>query len=337
MIDVDAILDSVSLVDLVTKAGGNPYKSYGEWRCACPLHGGDNETGFAIYNDKGREKWKCFTGNCGGGDAISFVEVWQKTDFKGACGFLDGKIIDDPQEMIRLSQIRAENAKRELEEAIAKAQAARAQLEAAQMHVHYHENMKEWGRLAWVQRGIDESYQALWSLGSCDDKKIMYKGQEYHTPTLTIPLVDSNYSLLNIKHRLLNPPKPNDKYRPEREGLGAFPPFYAWPDMEYKADMIWIMEGEIKSMVTATISPDAGWQYIGVPGQDAFDKMPVEKLAGKNVIVIPDPNAELKAYQFAKKIHAKFIILPDKIDDLIVENEYGGDWLASLYKQARKV
>ena len=331
--DVEAILNGADLRQLVERAGGQIDKN---GRCACPIHGGLNESAFSIFHKDGRDYWKCWTGDCGAGDAIDFVRAWQGVDFKGACAFLGGDVVSDPVAMEASAKARLERAKIEHEEARQKMEARRAELQVAQMHLYYHETMKDWARLEWVRRGIDESYQGLWTLGGCDDKAIMYKGVEYHTPTITIPLVDEQYNLLNIKHRLINPPKPNDKYRPDKDGLGTFPPFIAYPDVGYKGDLIWIMEGEIKAMVTATISPEAGWQFIGVPGQDAYDKLPIDLLIGKNVIVVPDPNAELKAWNFAKKIGARFLMTPDKIDDLINENQYSGDWLSAMSKQARK-
>lgn len=331
--NVEEILNKADLRELVAKAGGQ-LDSHG--RCACPLHGGENESAFSVFVKDGRDYWKCWTADCGHGDAIDFVKVWQGLDFKRACAFLGGDVVSDPVAMEQSAKERLERAKIEHEEARLKMEARRQELQVAQLHLHYHETMKDWARLEWVRRGIDESYQGLWTLGACDDKKLMYKGVEYHTPTLTIPLVDSQYNLLNIKHRLINPPKPNDKYRPEREGLGTFPPFIAFPDVAYNADVIWVLEGEIKSMVTATISPDPAWQFIGTPGQDSFDKLPVELFKGKKVVVVPDPGAERKAWDFAKKIGAKFLMTPDKIDDIIIENQYSSDWLASMYQQARK-
>ena len=332
--NVEDILSKADLRDLVQKAGG---MVDGHGRCACPLHGGLNDTAFSIFQKEGREVWNCFTGeDCGGGDAISFVMKWQGLDFKGACAFLGGDIASDPIAIEQSAKARLERAKEEHEKTRLIVEARRQELQVAQMHRHYHETMQEWGRLAWVGRGIDESYQGLWTLGACDDRAIMFKGTEYHTPTLTIPLFDREYNLLNIKHRLINPPKPNDKYRPEREGLGAIPPFFAFPDMQYNADVVWIIEGEIKAMVTATISPDAGWQFIGVPGQDAFDKLPIDTLKTKKVIVVPDPNPKEKVGKFIKAIGARYLMTPDKIDDLINANGYDGDWLAAMSKQARR-
>lgn len=332
--NVEDILNKASLRELAEKAGGRFDKNN---RSACPIHGGDNEGAFHIFNKYGRDYFKCFTGDCGSGDAITFVMKWQGLDFKAACLFLGGDIVSDPIAIEASAKARFEKAQAEHEETRLKVEARRHELQVAQMHRHYHETMKEWGRLAWIERGIDESYQGLWTLGSCDDKAINFKGTEYHTPTLTIPLVDKEYNLLNIKHRLIKPPKPNDKYRPEKEGLGTFPPFIAFPDMQYDADVIWVIEGEIKAMVTATISPDAGWQFIGVPGQDSFEKLPIEILRTKKVIVVPDPNPKDKVGDFIKKSGARYLMMPEKIDDLINANGYQRDWLASAAKQARRV
>lgn len=333
MFDVEAIIQTADLRALVERAGGQPDR---HGRCACPLHGGDNDNGFSVFHKAGRDYWKCWTHDCGAGDAVDFVQAWKNLDFKGACEFLGGNVTSDPEAMIKSAAERFERSKQEHKEAADKMEARRFELRQESRHKYYHETMQEWARLEWVKRGLDESWQGFWTLGSCDDKKIMVKGEEYHTPTITIPLVDREYNLLNIKHRLINPPKINDKYRPERDGLGTFPPFIAFPDLGYDADTILIMEGEIKAMVTATITPDAGWQFIGVPGQDSYDKLPVDLFGGKRVIVVPDPGAELKAWKFAKRLGARFLITGEKIDDMIIANDYSAAWLASVVSQTRR-
>lgn len=333
MFNVEMILKNADLTDLVRKAGGD-LDNHG--RCACPLHGGKDSNAFAVYNDNGKQKWKCFSGECGGGDAISFVEKWQGLDFKSACGFLGGDVASDPQAIQASAKARMEQAQRDRIAAEEREEARRKELQRAELHLFYHQTMQDWGRLAWLERGIDESWQAFWSLGACDDKAIMFKGQEYHSQTLTIPIVNQKYEVLNIKHRLITPPKPNDKYRPEREGLGAFPPFFAFPESGFDGNAIWVMEGEIKAMVTATISPDSTWQFIGVPGKSQFVRM-VGKLAGKNVIVVPDPGAEAEAVDFAKLVGGRIVRMPEKIDDLINAQGYDADWLRRLEKQTRKI
>lgn len=333
MFNIESILQNADLKELVIRAGGNP-DSHGMG--VCPLHGGQSENGFSVFHKDGRDYFKCWSGDCGAGDAITFIMKWQNIDFKHAIAFLGGDFISDPVAMEKSAQERLAKAKQEHEETRLKVEARRAELQVARLHLQYHEQMKEWGRLAWLGRGIDESFQGLWYLGSCDDKAIMYKGIEYHTPTLTIPIMAQDFSVLNIKHRLINPPKINDKYRPEREGLGAFPPFLSYPELGYDGDVIWVIEGEIKAMVTATITPDCRWQFIGVPGKDGFEKL-TDKLTGKNVIVVPDPGAEKPAYQFAKKTQAKWLILPEKIDDYINKNELNQNHLNAWYKQAMRI
>jgi hypothetical protein len=333
MFDVESIIQNADLRQLVERAGGQP-DNHG--RCACPIHGGNNENGFSIFHKDGRDFWKCWTGDCGSGDAIDFIKAWQGIDFKSACAFLGGDVVSDPVAMEQSARERLEKAKREHEEARLKVEARRAELQVAQLHLHYHQNMKPWAIEAWLARGINESFQGLWYLGACEDKAIMFKGQEYHTPTLTIPILAQDFSVLNIKHRLINPPKPNDKYRPEREGLGSFPPFLAFPELGYDGAVIWVIEGEIKSMVAATITPDASWQFIGVPGKGGFEKV-TGQLKGKNVIVVPDPGAESEAVKFCKEVHGRYLRLPDKIDDLIIANGYDSDWLKSVEKQTRRM
>ena len=95
MIDVDAILKRTNLVSLVEQAGGRLHRAGGDLRGACPLHGGDNPTAFSVYSEGGVQKWKCFTRDCGGGDAIGFVMKWRGLDFRQACAYLSGGAIPE--------------------------------------------------------------------------------------------------------------------------------------------------------------------------------------------------------------------------------------------------
>jgi hypothetical protein len=331
--NIDAIIQSANLRQLVEQAGGE-LGNHG--RCACPLHGGNDTNAFSVYHKDGRDLWKCFSGDCGGGDVIEFVQKWQGVNFRDACAFLGGDIASDPVAIQASSKARHDAAILETIAAQERQEARRKELQKSDLHLFYNQTMKQWGSDMWLARGIDESFQGLWYLGSCDDKAIMYKGVEYHTPTLTIPIMAQDYSVLNIKHRLINPPKVNDKYRPEREGLGAFPPFLAYPELGYCGSVVWVIEGEIKAMVTATITPDSDWQFIGVPGKSQFGKL-TGQLTGKNVIVVPDPGGETEAVQFCRAVNGRYIKLPDKIDDLIVAHGYDADWLRSIERQTRRI
>lgn len=66
--DIKLVLQKADLLTLVERAGGKPVKHGERYSCACPLHGGVNETAFSIYHDNGKDKWKCFTDECGSGE-----------------------------------------------------------------------------------------------------------------------------------------------------------------------------------------------------------------------------------------------------------------------------
>jgi hypothetical protein len=235
--------------------------------------------------------------------------------------------------MKRLADERMARARKELEEKQQRHEAARRELQVAELHLQYHDTMPGWGRAAWIERGLDEGMQDFFTLGACADFVI---NGDYHTPTLTIPILNEQRQVLNIKHRLLKPQKPNDKYRPERSGLGSFPPFLAVPEMGYDGSLIIVTEGEIKAMVTWASLSEGDIQVIGVPGRTQF-KAIAEPLKGKNVVVIPDPGAERDAYDFAKGIKARYLPMPDKIDDYILSMGMKSNGVYSLIRQARRV
>lgn len=336
MFNIEEILRNADLIELAERAGAKFHKTGGEFRSHCPIHGGHDASAFAVSVKDGKQLWKCFSSSCGGGDVISFVMVWQGKSFKDACDFLGGNVLADPIEMERLARERLAKAQAEAEAAAAKEEARRKELQAEQKHLYYHQTMTDFFIQEWVKRGIGEEWQGFWNLGACPDFVI---SSGWHTPTLTIPIYDTSYEVLNIKHRLLNPQDPKDKYRPEKTGLGQFPAYITFPDVGYKGSITWVIEGEIKSMVTATITPDATWQFIGVPGKNSKNiyKSLAEKLFGQNVIVVPDPGAEKETVEFCKAVKGRWLPLNDKIDDLINAQGYDGDWLRAIEKQARRI
>jgi hypothetical protein len=329
MFNVEEIIGKTDLRELVEKAGGRLNKN----RCACPIHGSKNESGFSVYHKDGRDYWTCFTGDCGSGDAIDFVMKWRGWDFKQACEFLGGNVQADPYEMKRLADERMLRVATELEQKRLQYEAAHRELQAANRHLQYHESMGAWAVEMWNKRGLDEGMQSFFTLGACEDFVI---NEGYHTPTLTIPIFGEQRNLLNIKHRLINPQKATDKYRPERSGLGSFPPFLAIPEMGFDGGLIVVTEGEIKAMVTWANLNESDIQVIGVPGRTQFKSI-ADKLHKKNVVVIPDPGAEQDAYQFAKSIQARYLPLGSKIDDYILETGVTSNDLYSILSQSRTV
>ena len=146
MFDVNSILEKTDLADLVEKAGGKLRKSGSELRCACPIHGGHDATGFAVYHKDGKDLFQCFSGDCGGGDALTFVQAWRGWDFKKACEFLGGDTQSDPVEMMRLADERAARAAAELADKQSRMEAALRELQAAERHLYYHEHAGQWAK-----------------------------------------------------------------------------------------------------------------------------------------------------------------------------------------------
>jgi DNA primase catalytic core len=84
---IEAIKQSVDLVALV-RSRGVPLKKNGKgYKGHCPFHEDNKTPSLSVTPDK--NLWQCF--GCGaGGDAIRFVELFDKVDFKAAVQFLSG-------------------------------------------------------------------------------------------------------------------------------------------------------------------------------------------------------------------------------------------------------
>ena len=339
--DIISVLEKSDLLSYIERAGGTPKGGGNRYACACPLHGGDNTTAFSVYFQDGRWKWKCFTGECGSGDAIKFIEVWQGLDFIRACEWITGGAIEDVEGMRESSAARLEAARIERIAAQEREDARRKELQVAERHLYYHKNRTQYHRDLWQAAGIDEGMQEFWTLGGTEDFTYKIGENLYHTPTITIPIFNEEKELLTIQHRLINPINPKDKYRPDVTGLHSHP-FLAVPQMGFDGDIIWVMEGAKKAMVTWTRS-DIDWQCIGVMSQVEYKNL-TEKLkpVGKNVIVVPDPNSERNPNAFrlalglAQSVGGRVLKVPDKIDDLILVNDMNKKELYAMSKQARK-
>jgi hypothetical protein len=342
--DIQAILDKSDLLVYVERAGGEPKGGGNRYACACPIHGGDNPTAFSIYFQDGRWKWNCFTGSCGGGDAITFIQKWQGLDFVKSCEWINGGAIEDSQGMKESAEARLEAARLETIAAKEREEARRKELQVAEKHLLYHNNMLQTHKDEWTRAGIDEGMQDFWTLGGCENFEYWIKGDKspHYSETLTIPIINPDMELMTIQHRLLSPANPKDKYRPDMIGLHSHP-FLAVPSMGYDGGMIFVMEGAKKAMVTWTRS-DSDWQCIGVPSQVEYKNL-IEDLkpAGSRVVVVPDPNSERNPNAFrlgaelAKAIGGKVLHITDKIDDMILALDTQKDDLYAMAKQARRV
>lgn len=352
MFDINAVLAKSDLLEYVRRAGGELIGNGNRYSSHCPLHGGDNTTAFSLYFQNGRWRWKCFTGNCGHGDAIAFVEKWQNfqettrdgrklSPFQQACEWINGGMIDDAEGMRISAQERLEQAQAGAKAALEREEARRRELQTAGRHLYYHKMRTQYHKDAWAHAGIDEGMQEFWKLGGTEDFTYKSGSSIYHSPTLTIPIFSPESELMTIQHRLLNPKNPSDKYRPDVTGLRSHP-FLAVPEMGFDGGMIWVMEGAKKAMVTWTRA-DSDWQCIGVMSQVEYSHL-VETLkpVGRRVIVVPDPdsarnqNAFRLGWELARAIGGRTLRIPEKIDDLLIATGMKKDALHALSKQARR-
>lgn len=333
---IDATLSTASLVQLAEQAGASLHKEGREWRGNCPLHGGDNSSAFAIFiSQDGTERWHCFSNDCGGGDAINFVEKWKGINFLDAYKYLTGGLQIDPQDAARFAAQRAERAAIELEAHIERASAVLADLRLSQMHLVYHQAMDDDGkRDLWNKRGVHDDFIDYLKLGYCSSFQVETKQGRLTTPTLSIPIFGVGFELLNIRHRLLANTDPKDKYRPERAGLGSAPPLLFDPDIGMDTDRILWCEGEIKAIVTGQTLDTPGFQVVGLPGKSNW-KTHVQGAIGKDNWIVFDPGAEKEAAEFGKAIHGRIIVLPEKIDDMILKCNIERGTIVAWLKHAR--
>jgi len=220
------------------------------------------------------------------------------------------------QQWIHERQEREEQARRGAEHAL-------ELLRHEQAYLGYQQQMDDFSRAWWRGKGVVDWMLERFKLGYCASRSVWYHGAEYSTPTATIPVFAAGGELVNIRHRLIKPPEPNDKYRPERAGLPAT--LYLTESEQAPRGLTILVEGEIKAIVV--------WSYfqesrrvtvVGVPGKNPRDELIQQLSECEPVYVVLDPDAGTQAHQIAKRLgtRARIVNLPVKPDDFFVR--YGG-------------
>ena len=336
--DLDLINSRINLVALAEQAGSRLKRCGGEWRGNCPLHGGENPSGFVIY-DNGR-RWTCFTGDCGSGDALMFIMKHRNVGLLKAIEIGTGGVTLSPEETARIQAEQAQRAARELQESIKRAQAVLEEIQQAQIWLKYNEQLhaSEEGQAWWENRGVPESFQEIWQLGYESDRRI-WVGDEIRLPTATIPLFGHGWQCNNVKHRLIGAPEGVGKYRYEYEN-GKSPLFIANPDLE-KADTTVVVEGEIKAMVTYITLDQPSWQVIGMPGKSTkIDRIKPLLESSGNVFVCCDPDTGKLNEKIASELGAercRIVDTPVKIDDYILACDISKKQLLTIFNQSRRI
>lgn len=319
----------------------------GSGHSTCPLHNGSNPQQFHLYKgEDGRARWKCF-GDCNdSGDVIAFVEKWRNMDFLHAVEWITSSQAADPRELAERAAQRTLRAAQDAEEAARRARQAVKELQEAQAWLRFHEALTTETRKLWNDAGVPDWYTDYMKFGYARYFSVETKRGRWITSALSMPHYMDGWQVENVAMRLLTPPTPRDKYRPLKSGI-SIPPFIADPDKMYLAENFLVVEGQKKAAVSWVTLDSDKWQAVGIQkgtaGAPGKKELPpsgaalVERLKGRSGIVCLDPDATPEAVKLARTLGFRVLVLPGKIDDMIIEGGYSKTTAQELLRQARRV
>lgn len=289
------------------------YRGSNEWSSACPHCGGAG-----IARSDLSDRFRLF-----GGDSQYNPRVWCRN-----CGHFewadqDGEIPSKEQleeikrERARLAELERQRISQKIKD-----------LQTASYWQGWHDAMNEQHRELWRKQGIVDWAIDYYKLGYCPEYRMRYDGQDYITPTMTIPHWGKDWTLVNIQQRLLQSPEPSDKYR-QMAGLPAAM-FLTEPEEEICGPAI-IVEGAKKAIVTYLNIGHIKHLIIGIPSKTPSAVMLDQFRNCEPIYLMLDPDAytSVKGSPAANRIavklgkeRIKIVKLPVKPDDFFVL--YGG-------------
>jgi hypothetical protein len=227
------------------------------------------------------------------------------------------------------------------------AERALENLRREQAWIRYHANLTGEIRQYYYDRRLPDEWIDYWWLGY-DPEKVIYDNEgEYKTATLTIPIFLPAQKLpITIRHRLLNPRKAGDKYRPE---FGGLPSSLFYADHTNKPQgRAFLVEGEFKAMTTHICIGDPDLHVVGTPGKSPSEELLKSQLAECEVVyILLDPDAYVAESRHTVtpvrrmidifKDRARIIQLPYKVDDMLLSGQLSKKDLLGLIKTARRV
>lgn len=305
--------------NLLGQSRGNMY--------ICPFHE-EKTPSFHVYE----EGYHCFGCNAHG-DIFDFWAHW----YNKPLGEILREHQIDPQEEVRRKQEYLERKAEKMQRDLDELKTALYELRNGKAWERYNEQERETRVKLWEGRGVPEWYQD-WNYLGYDPSHRFWVGEDYYTPTLTFPVYEAcTRQVLNIRHRLLNPRDDIGKYRPERSGLPASL-YIANPDEPLTGATI-LAEGEVKAMVTWVTHQKI--QVVGSPSKNLSSEM-FKQLSDCNPIYyIPDPDlSRQEIWKTRQAFEGKdfyLIKLPQKVDDMIVENGLDKRWMDGVLDSARKI
>jgi hypothetical protein len=333
--NIDTIIQANDLIQLAERDGAVFRKHQTGWHSPCPIHHGDNPTAFSVWVEDGKQKWHCFTRDCGGGDVIDYVIARDRVDLKRACEILGGNQPMTADEILKAAEERRVRAEAYEAKKRAEYKQALEELWAAKAWERYYQNLDTsiGARGIWRSKGIPDSWQDLWKLGYCPEFTFYSNNQRYTSPSLTIPIFTEDYTPANIRHRILRPADPKDKYRPDRPGLKSLPFIADFDGKDHEC--VLVVEGEIKAMVAYIHLDSSKWQIYGIPGKSNYREF-CQTLKGRRVWILFDPDAEEQARDAAKITGGIYIQYSMKIDDALTSGALNTAGIRRLLKMGRK-
>lgn len=187
----------------------------------------------------------------------------------------------------------------------------------------------------WEKRGIPGGWQSFWKLGWDAEHEVRTREMTYHVTTATIPVFAPDWQILQIRHRVINPPDGCPKYYPEVFGQPS-PIFLTDPGAELTG-RVYAIEGEIKSMVVKARLDD-NTTIVGLPGTNPGAQITTALAKAEQIIVVLDPGAEKEAHRLAETLGSKrcrVLITPQKIDDGIIQSDLSKQQIKRLFASAR--
>lgn len=290
----------------------------GEWSAACPScrdaghHGTGLPDRFRIFEDGERSR-----GWCRQCDHFEWLNEGKK-GFKP-----DPAVI----ERLRQEQIAAEQSRKK------EAERALKLLNDDRIWERYCEEMPDHARNWWRSEGIPDWAQTYLQLGYCPEKSVWFDGRQHVTPTYTIPVFDVGWNLVNLRHRLVNPPTSNDKYRPDRAGLPAS--LYFTNPEEKLHDHVIAVEGEKKAIVVwVTLEDYDTVSVVGLPGKCPGESILSRLESASRVTILLDPDADPARIAQRLGQRVRIVRLPLKVDDAITRYGLNKANLQQLIRKA---
>jgi len=316
-IDAAELNNRINLLLLAEQDTALRKKTANEYSGPCPFCGGDDR--FSVQSSR----WLCR--HCTEGkwrDGIDYAMRRGNLSFVEVARHYLGNDLPRMDEAVMAER----EARRKAEQAASDERIRRitASLTTAEIWRAFHLRLTDDSRGWWAAQGIPAEWQDALELGYTADKQYQSDGEEHHSPAYTIPYFHGGQGgrvLRTLQYRLVNPSRPNDRYRFEH-GLPAA--FYEVEPLAPLAETAIICEGAKKAMVCRIYSARQS-SVFGIPSKTTTAGIAEHVKACGRVYVILDPDGEREAHKLAASIGkaARVVRLHVKLDDGILR--YGLD------------